>query len=204
MAQKAKAPRTAPAKKDSRKRVKPGQSKGAVDARQALFVDEYIQNGGNGTRAAIAAGYAEAGAHVQASRMLRNAKVAEALRARREQIARRYELTTDRVLAECGRVAFSRLSDVYHQDGRLRNPMEMSDHALAAVAAIEVVEESGGDKEDVPRYVKKVKLWDKNAAIERLMRHMGLFEKDNRQKVDPIAQLMQHIAEHDTGLPVRA
>jgi phage terminase small subunit len=29
--------------------------------------------------------------------------------------------------------------------------------------------------------VKKVKLWDKNSALEKAMKHLGLFEKDNSQ-----------------------
>jgi hypothetical protein len=28
----------------------------------------------------------------------------------------------------------------------------------------------------------KVKLWDKNAALEKALKHLGLYERDNRQK----------------------
>ena len=49
--------------------------------RQKRFVLEYMRNGFNGTEAAIAAGYAERSAHVQASRMLNDAKIAAYRRA---------------------------------------------------------------------------------------------------------------------------
>lgn len=47
----------------------------ALTDRQKRFVLEYMRNGFNGTEAAIAAGYAERSAHVQASRMLNDDKV---------------------------------------------------------------------------------------------------------------------------------
>ena len=43
--------------------------------RQKRFVLEHLKNGGNGTEAAIAAGYSPKSAHVQASRMLNDDKV---------------------------------------------------------------------------------------------------------------------------------
>lgn len=46
---------------------------------QMIFVTEYIKNGGNATHAAIAAGYKEKAAHVQGSRMLKDAKVQQYL-----------------------------------------------------------------------------------------------------------------------------
>jgi phage terminase small subunit len=46
---------------------------------QELFVTNYAANGGNGRRAAIAAGYGKAGAAVAASRMLRNQTICEAI-----------------------------------------------------------------------------------------------------------------------------
>lgn len=46
---------------------------------QMIFVTEFIKNGGNATQAAIAAGYSEKTAHVQGSRMLKDAKVQQYL-----------------------------------------------------------------------------------------------------------------------------
>jgi hypothetical protein len=33
-----------------------------------------------------------------------------------------------------------------------------------------------------PLYVNKVKLWDKNPALDKLFKHMGLYEADNLQQ----------------------
>lgn len=53
--------------------------------KQSKFIDEYIETG-NGKLSAIRAGYSEATAESQASRMLRKVKVQDALKARRSQI----------------------------------------------------------------------------------------------------------------------
>ena len=51
-----------------------------LSIRERDFVLAYVSSGGvNATRAAITAGYAKSGAHVQASRMLRRSKVKEAI-----------------------------------------------------------------------------------------------------------------------------
>jgi len=59
-----------------------------LTAKQQRFVAEFLIDG-NGTRAAVAAGYGHAGARVAASRTLRNAYVQEALRARQRADATR-------------------------------------------------------------------------------------------------------------------
>ena len=62
--------------------------------KQASFAAEYIALHGNGTRAAIAAGYSEKGASVAAVRLLGKASVKKRI----ERLAKRHEVTADRVL----------------------------------------------------------------------------------------------------------
>ncbi|WP_185958800.1 hypothetical protein [Paracoccus laeviglucosivorans] len=45
-----------------------------------------------------------------------------------------------------------------------------------------------------------VKLHDKLAAIEKLMRHLGMFAADNKQAVDGLTQLI--MAAHGTAFPL--
>lgn len=56
-----------------------------MNERRARFVREYLTDG-NGTRAAMRAGYAERTAATTASRLLRNAEVQEALVAARKRV----------------------------------------------------------------------------------------------------------------------
>ena len=65
--------------------------------KQRLFVDEYVKNKGNGTQAALKAGYGKGKpnvAAVQASENLRKPKVRKHI----ERIARRWDISAERVL----------------------------------------------------------------------------------------------------------
>jgi phage terminase small subunit len=58
----------------------PNASDKPLSERERRFVDAYMgEAAGNGTKAAILAGYGKAGAHVTASRFLRNPKIAAAI-----------------------------------------------------------------------------------------------------------------------------
>lgn len=66
--------------------------------KQALFVSEYLKNGGNATQAYKTAGYKakdDDSAAVQASRLLRNDKVARAIAERQKQRNERLQLEED-------------------------------------------------------------------------------------------------------------
>lgn len=67
--------------------------------RQQRFVEEYAVDG-NGKQAAIRAGYSPATAEVQASRLLRDAKVAAAIESQRKERSERLGLTADWVLKQ--------------------------------------------------------------------------------------------------------
>ena len=69
----------------------------ALTAKQARFVAEYLVDG-NGTRAAVAAGYGVAGARVAACRTLANDNVQKALQARQSADATKLSIQRNDVL----------------------------------------------------------------------------------------------------------
>lgn len=69
-----------------------------LTTRQARFVEEYLVDG-NGTQAAIRAGYSESGAYTEASRLLRNAEVARAVKTRQDADSERLRVSRERVVA---------------------------------------------------------------------------------------------------------
>jgi phage terminase small subunit len=72
-------------------------AKEGLTPKQAAFVREYLVDL-NATQAAIRAGYSEKTADQQASRLLTNVKVQEAVTKGREKLAAKVEVTTERVL----------------------------------------------------------------------------------------------------------
>jgi phage terminase small subunit len=76
---------------------------------------------------------------------------------------------------------------VYRADGTLRPVIEWDDDMRAAVAHLETedttvqITTEGKTTTSTAARVKKLKFWDKNAAIDKAFRHLGLYERDNAQ-----------------------
>lgn len=177
-------------------RTKAGTSKEAAEARKTIFVEALIANGGNVTEAAKTAGYSPKTAGSQGQRLLKDVTVKTALAARRENLAEKFELTTDSVIAELSKIVHADPRRLFREDGTLLDPKDWPDGVAGAVASIEVVEMAGGAEvsgdgavKHVAMYTKRVKLWDKNSAIDKAMKHLGLFEADNKQKAGALSEL---------------
>lgn len=184
-----------------KKRVKAGTSRAEAAKRRALFVQAYIANGGNGTQAAIKAGFSEKTAEQQASRLLRDVNVSGAIESSRTAAIAAAEAETgvsmQNVLRELGGILHSDLRECFDKTtGALLPPHQWPERAARAIASVKVVEMAGGMKVDeeggvqhVPMYTKEVKLWDKNSAIDKAMKHLGMYEIDNRQKPPPTVNI---------------
>lgn len=165
-------------------RVKAGTSKPAKDHRRQLFVHAYLANGRNATQAAITAGYSQKTATVQGSQLLTDPKIAAQVMVASEKAQAVSGLTVERTLQEVARVAYQDARRFYDEHGNLKAIRDLDDDTAACLAGVEVTEEfdgAGSDRKSVG-YTKKLKFWDKNAALEKAMRHLGLYEKDNRQR----------------------
>jgi phage terminase small subunit len=179
------APKPAPAK-----RAKPGTNKEAAASRKKVFTEAYIANGGNATQAAITAGYSEATARQQGSRLLTDVDVQVALTARQEKLAAKFELTTEAVLKNLAQAIFFDPRKLYREDGSLKNVTELDDDTAMALAGFEVTEEKetvDGHRQ-VVGFTKKVKWLDRNTAREQAMKHLGQYREDNSQR-NPLAEV---------------
>lgn len=170
------------------KRVEAGHSKAAVAARYKKFAQAYIANGRNATQAAITAGYSPNGADVTGCQLLRNTRIAALI----DEIVAKAEpisgLTAERTLRELARLAYSDTRKLYRPDGALKSPDEWDDDTAAAVSGLEVTEEfeGAGSQRVATGYNKKLKMWDKGAALNMAIRHLGLFERDNSQRAESL------------------
>lgn len=171
-------------------RTKPGTSKQAAALRKAQFVEAYIVNGENATRAAIEIGYSEKTARQQGARLLTDVAVSVAIAERRKRLAEKFELRTEDVLRELARIVYADPRKAFDADGKLLPVSQWPDEVAAMIASVESDEifEGTGDKRVLVGHTKKVKLWDKNSAIEKAMKHLGQFERDNLQK-SPFADM---------------
>lgn len=87
--------------------------------------------------------------------------------------------SVERVLQELGRLGFSDLRRAFTPGGSLIPPEDWDDDFAAAVAGVEVVSRNTNEKDEdgrtVVEHVHKIKLWDKNSALEKLAKHLGMF-----------------------------
>lgn len=89
------------------------------------------------------------------------------------KIAERADIDAEKVLNHWAHIAFANPRDVLSWSGRtvtLKPSEEIPDHVMVAIAEIS----------ETPHGLK-VKFHPKGPALEALSRHLGLFEKDNRQ-----------------------
>jgi phage terminase small subunit len=113
-----------------------------------------------------------------ASRLLKNSKVSARIAELKVPAILAAGLSTERTLREIARVAYADPRRLFRADGTLVPIVELDEDAAAMIAAVEV--------DEVGR-VTRLRLWDKNAALEKAMRHLGLYERDNTQRSENLS-----------------
>ncbi len=143
--------------------------------------------------------------HEEASKLAAIPKVSQRIKELRERITDTGVASAARVLLEASRIALFDPRKLFREDGSPKPINELDDSTAAALAGLDIHEEFEGSGDDrvFVGYTKKYKVADKNAALEKLFKHHGLYEKDNEQKTDPLAELVRAINAAAAPLPVR-
>lgn len=188
----AKKPRSGKAQPKAKPAVKRVRAASRVDGllpKQAAFVAEYLIDG-NATQAAIRAGYSQKTAHAIGQENLKKPAIASLLSQKQSVIAARQderlaamELTEERVARETARLSFFDPRKMFHPDGRPKSITELDDDTAACISGLEVLEEYEGTGKDrvLIGHVKKYKIADKNSALDKAAKILGMYEKDNEQ-----------------------
>lgn len=148
-----------------------------LQARQELFAREYVIDL-NGSRAALAAGYSEKTAGVQACNLLKNHKVkrlVEQLLAKRHS---KLDVTGERIIEELAKLAFFDARSIWNEDGSLKPIREWDDAAASALAGIEhekLFEHFGKGQAAHVGTTTKVKLLARTEALRMLGQYRKLF-----------------------------
>lgn len=171
-------------KKVAKKAAKKRQVKRKTPTNQErVFIAEYLISL-DPYDAARKARYSETVAKTKAYQWVSNSKVKphvyKAIRDRMRKREERTNITADRVLEQVGRMTFfdpRRLSD---EEGRPISLHKLPDDVAMAIQGVELV--TIGNKDAGFGEVTKYKMTDRNSAAEKLMKHLGLYSKDNAQK----------------------
>ena len=118
-----------------------------------------------------------------------NLKITSRIAYLREQAAKAAVVTESHVLQEAARIGFSDPRQLFDENGNLLPVKQWADSLAAAVKSFKVVSrkvvtQTGENDELITTEtaVTEVSMWDKNSALEKLFKHMGLYEKDNKQR----------------------
>lgn len=141
--------------------------------RQAAFVAAYLVCG-IATQALVEAGYSPKHADSQASHLLRLPQIRAAIRTGESAKLERSLLTADRVLEEHRRLAFSDIGHLFTTDGKLKPITSLPAEIRSCISSVKVMKRNLIAGDGVAEDVIEIKLWDKNKALENLMKHFGL------------------------------
>ena len=157
--------------------------KDQLNQREQAFVAAYLELG-NATKAAVEAGYSEATARQQGSRLLSKADVRDAVAAGRQALAEQSLVTREMIEAELAAIAFSdargALSWEMASDGEGREYVR-----LKLVPSDELTREQAAALAEVRLSERgfSVKRHDKLKALELLARMKGLFQDTVRHEL---------------------
>lgn len=145
----------------------------ALTRKQQAFIDHYFACGMNGTRAAIRAGYAADSASVEASRLLRNANVAEVI----QRIFRENTMPADEVLARLTDHARGDIGDLLDDSGNIDIKAARAQGKTALIKKIKrtvttFTDEDGNGRES---FSDEIELHSSQAALQLLGKYHKLF-----------------------------
>lgn len=152
--------------------------------KQQRFCEEYILDL-NATQAALRAGYSAKCIHNQGPANLLKPIIKTELQRLIAKRSKRTLITADNVVIELAKVAFSNIQDYLTicKDGEifLKNFDDIEREKLAAVESINI--STTMNKDDIREYTTtQFKLCSKLNALEKLGKHLGIYQKDNEQK----------------------
>jgi phage terminase small subunit len=147
--------------------------------KERIFISEYLVDF-NATRAAIKAGYSKKTATAIGSENLRKPHIQDGIGEEVEKILRDSKGLALRVVRECEKIAFGKISDVMEFDDEgvtLKSSDEIDTSTIESISFDSTVLRSKDkkSKDDVLSVKKRVKLYSKEKALEILAKYTALY-----------------------------
>lgn len=156
--------------------------------RRKLFVERYLVNGNNATEAAEFVGFAKGTGSVRGSELMKHPEVMALLPNRVEEVFEQAVLSTERWAKEMAAIGHFDPRELYDAEGALIPLHKLPEHVARAIGTVDHSTEV--DKEGNVTHHTKIRPNDKNVALANIGKHLGVFEKDNRQQLAPVQILV--------------
>ena len=175
-----KLPKLAPAGQRASSQTRGTEGLGKRKATEILprFAQHYVGDcRHNSTAAAIAIGANPRSAHSTGYSLLKKARESGLLAHEARKVAEKVELTTEGALRQVARILHADPARLFDEHGNAIPIHLLDEETRAAIASFEY-DELGRPK---------VKFWSKVEAASMAMKHLGLFERDNSQRMPNLA-----------------
>ena len=188
-----------PVKRKSKKKVVTEST--PLLASERRFCDEYFKDL-NIMHSAIRAGYSPRSAANIGTMLRKKPNVAAHIMRMTSERSIRTGTEVDRILREAARIAFSQPTSFVNADGSINT--DLSEDDAAAVAGIKVKTVSFG--EEGGSVEREVKIWDKNKALDLLMKYGRVsaeFERKMEIEREKLKQRDREIAIEERRLAIQ-
>lgn len=143
----------------------------------------------NGTQAAIKAGYSEKGAHVVATRMLKNDKVKGFIDEEKARLMEQINVTQAQIVSELSKIAFGNIGELvsWTAEGELvyKSSEDLTADQTAAIE--EITNTKKFDNQGNPLGVDvKLKMHNKLKALDQLSKILGIYKDSSELEVKVI------------------
>lgn len=164
----------------------------SLTPKKRRFVTEYLVDL-NATKAAERTGYSIKTAYSIGQRLLKDVEIASAIAAEQDARAQRVQVRADEVLREL--VAIVRTNPSHFttdEAGNLALRDENDTESWRAVASVKQKTRfiPQKDSDDIVEREIEYKLWDKNSAIDKAMRHLGILATELNVNVNAVEQFL--------------
>jgi len=122
--------------------------------------------------------------NVKAWELHSNGKITDRITILQNELRERNKIKIDDVLGVLADMIKFDIAEIYDDEGRLKPIKEIPKHHREMISSVKVYEDFmniGGQREKVGE-TKEVKILNKLDVIEKFMKHLGAYEKDNQQK----------------------
>jgi len=162
-------------------------SKPLKNPRYELFSQEYMVDL-NKTQAAKRAKYSKKTAGQKGEQLFKIVEIKGRITYLQGELSKKVGVTAEMVVAEISKIAFANIQDYICEDNEVLDLSKIPRNVAAVVESVQVTRSTSGEAEIVST---KFKLYSKMAALENLGKHLGIYEKDNEQKKDNLADFLK-------------
>jgi phage terminase small subunit len=151
--------------------------------KQKRFAEEYLISL-NATAAAARAGYSDPNYGRQ---ILTIPNVLDYIEKLQKEQSERAQVTADRVINEFAKLGFSNIKKYHFNDWSLKPLDELEEVDTACIQSVKTTVNEGASKDGEVLWKKttvELKMHSKQAALDSLAKHTGIYKADNQQKAE--------------------